>query len=131
MTASFVLMRVMTKRKPKKQKQKRTRTVPIQFYLSSDESAELRAIARTRGVAVSQLVRDWIRRSAAAAHGALREREACVADPRQLRIGDASFTVLKEATAESQFVRLGVRGPCCDSPLVHIGIHDGACTADE
>jgi hypothetical protein len=119
----------MTQRKPTPKKsptpKRRKRGLPIQVYVSPDERADLRAIARTRGVTVSTLVRDWIRRSAAAAHGALRERERCPADPRQLRIGDASLTVLREPTAASQFVVVGVQ--CCDSPLLHLGIHDASC----
>ena len=180
----------MTQRKPapkrKPTPKRRKRGLPIQVYVSPEERADLRAIARTRGVTVSKLVRDWIRRSAAAALGAVRKgcpedprqmplilaclrcgelldgpdsnwcpacaygieqcdgteqcdgdgcplahvgvHDACCSngDARQLRIGDASFTVLKEATADSQFVVIGVQ-PCCDSPLLHVGIHDGGC----
>lgn len=111
----------MTKRK---KAPKRKRGVPLQVYVSPDERADIRAIATKRGVSLSMLVRDWIRRSAAAA--VARDPKPAAIDPRQLRIGDAlSFTVLKEATAESQFVVVGV--PCCDGPLVHIGIHDASC----
>jgi hypothetical protein len=119
----------MTQRKttPKKRPTpKRVRGVTIQVYVSREERAQLRIMKRKRGVSLSTLVRDWIRRSAAASIAS--EPKPAVVDPRQLRIGDASLTVLREPTAASQFVVLGV--PCCDSPLLHVGIHDGGCRAD-
>lgn len=71
----------MTKRKTAP---KRTRGVAIQIYVSPDERADIRAIARKRDVTISTLVRDWIRRSTAAALA--REREGCADDPRQLAL---------------------------------------------
>lgn len=112
------------KRKPTPKRRKRG--LPIQVYVSPEERADLRATARKRGVTVSTLVRNWIRRAAAAEwRGALRDSAAAqrnVDDPRQL-------TILKHATADSQFVVIGVQ-PCCDSPLLHLGIHDASCPAD-
>lgn len=117
----------MTERK-QKPKWIRKREVPIQVYVSPDERADIRAIARKRGVSLSTLVRNWIRRSAAAdvrdGIGRPAAREAFVVDPRQL-------SILKHATAESQFVVVGdACDACCDSPLLHLGIHDASCPAD-
>lgn len=119
--------RVMTKRKPRP-KRKRKRGMPIQVYVSPEERADLRATARKRGVTVSTLVRNWIRRAAAAEwRGALRDSAAAqrnVDDPRQL-------SILKHATADSKFVVVGdACDACCDSPLLHLGIHDASCPAE-
>src|SRR4249919_2273933 len=66
----------------KKPKWVRKRGVAIQVYVSSEEEAVLRALARRRGVSMSALIRNWIRRSAAAS--VAREPRQFIADPRQL-----------------------------------------------
>jgi hypothetical protein len=97
----------MTKRKPKaKPKPNRSRGVAIQVYVSREERGDIRQIARKRGVTLSTLVRDWIRRSAAAvAAAAEREPKPPAADPRQISLLAA----------------------CPDCPLAHVGIHDASC----
>jgi hypothetical protein len=132
----------MTKRKAAP-KHKRKRGLPIQVYVSPEERADLRATARKRGVTVSTLVRNWIRRAAAAERGALRDSAAAV-DPRQLlfclRCGEqldgpdrnwcpACAYIETSARLSSLSVLRGVE-PCCDSPLLHLGIHDASCPAD-
>jgi hypothetical protein len=70
----------MTRRK----RPKRVRTIPIQVYVSSREHAALLKLAGQRGVSLSELVRGWVRRAAAASAG--REPKPIVEDPRQLRL---------------------------------------------
>jgi hypothetical protein len=111
----------MTKRKP--QTTKRKRGLPIQVYVSPEERADLRATARKRGVTVSTLVRNWIRRAAAAEWRVAAAAAAAARDddPRQL-------SILKHATGKSQFVVVGdACDACCNSPLLHLGIHDASC----
>jgi transposase-like protein len=107
----------MTKRKPAKRKTtpKRKRGVAIQVYVSREERADIRMIARRRGVTLSTLVRDWIRRSAAAA--VAREPKPVAVDPRQLAILDAF-----EGAAPFK--------PACDEcPFAHLSIHDSVCAS--
>lgn len=77
-------VRKRTKRKVTP-KWKRRRAHPIQIYLAGAELVTLQAIMRKRGLRVSELVRVWIRRAAAAGEN---EPRSAVAheDPRQLRL---------------------------------------------
>ena len=72
----------MTVRK-KPPKWNRRRAHPIQVYLTAAELVTLNAILRKRGMRVSELVRVWIRRAAAAGESAPR---VVAEDPRQLRL---------------------------------------------
>lgn len=98
-----------SKPKPKPKKPNRSRGVAIQVYVSREERADLRMIARRRGVSLSTLVRDWTRRSAAGIEA--REPKAPAVDPRQMPLAAAC--------------------DCCDEcPLAHVGIHDASCAAN-
>lgn len=77
----------MTRIKPPILKRRRKRARPIQVYVSATEYRELARIAERRKVTVSALVRQWIKRAAAAANGRDAPRRAAAADdPRQLRL---------------------------------------------
>lgn len=79
-------MTVRKRTKRKAPKWNRRRTHPIQVYLTGSELVTLQGILRKRGLRVSELVRVWIRRAAAAGENAPRIASVAHEDPRQLRL---------------------------------------------